>query len=126
MKKILLSLTLIFVLGGCTLLQRLEQTTVNPKTVYLAINTFNGIEITATGYLRICYARMSTPGCEPTIIAKVIPAVRGGRVARDNLKTFMRSHPDALGAQGLYDVLVTTTNTLQQFSINYSIAGASK
>jgi hypothetical protein len=107
-------------------LSSLTTVQVSPQAVYLAENSFDAIEVTATGYLRICHARMSTPGCSSTAIAQVIPAVRSGRIARTNLNAFMKAHPDALGAAGLYDALVTATNTLQSVSVQYNIAGVSK
>jgi hypothetical protein len=129
MKKIILAFTLALSLGACSTLQSLSSLTtvqVSPQAVYLAENSFDAIEVTATGYLRICHARMSTPGCSSTAIAQVIPAVRSGRIARTNLNAFMKAHPDALGAAGLYDALVTATNTLQSVSVQYNIAGVSK
>jgi hypothetical protein len=129
MKKIILAFTLALSLGACSTLQSLSSLTtvqVSPQAVYLAENSFDAIEVTATGYLRICHARMSTPGCSSTAIAQIIPAVRSGRVARSNINAFMKAHPDALGAAGLYDALVTATNTLQSVSTQYNIAGVSK
>jgi hypothetical protein len=129
MKKIILAFTLALSLGACSTLQSLSNLTtvqVSPQAVYLAENSFDAIEVTATGYLRICHAKMSTPGCSSTAIAQIVPAVRSGRVARSNINAFMKAHPDALGAAGLYDALVTATNTLQSVSTQYNIAGVSK
>jgi hypothetical protein len=129
MKKIILAFALALSLGACSTLQSLSSLTtvqVSPQAVYLAENSFDAIEVTATGYLRICHAKMSTPGCSSTAIAQIIPAVRSGRVARSNINAFMKAHPDALGAAGLYDALVTATNTLQSVSTTYNIAGVSK
>ena len=130
MKKIVLGLVLALSLGACASLQntidKITGATISPQAVYLAENSFDAIEVTATGYLRICHAKMTTPGCSSTAIAQVIPAVRSGRIARSNLDSFMKAHPDALGASGLYDALVTATNTLQSVSTTYNIAGVSK
>ena len=130
MKKIFAVVALALSLGACANFQSAIGTitgaTVSPRAVYLAENSFDAIEVTATGYLRICHARMTTPGCSSTAIAKVIPAVRSGRIARSNLNAFMKAHPDALGASGLYDALVSATNTLQAVSTTYNIAGVIK
>ena len=130
MKKIFVALALALSLGACANLQadwtRLTSVQVSPQAVYLAENGFDAVEVTATTYLKICHARMSTPGCSSTAIAQVIPAVRSGRIARTNLAAFMKAHPDALGAAGLYDALVTATNTLQSVSTTYNIAGVTK
>ena len=130
MRKLLIGFMFALSLGACASLQNTIDTitgaTVSPRAVYLAENSFDAIEVTATGYLRICHAKMTTPGCSSTAIAQVIPAVRSGRIARSNLDSFMKAHPDALGASGLYDALVTATNTLQSVSTTYNIAGVTK
>jgi hypothetical protein len=130
MKRLIPILVLALSLGACANLQtewaNLTSVQVSPRAVYLAENSFDAVEVTATGYLKICHARMSTPGCSSTAIAQVIPAVRSGRIARTNLGAFMKAHPDALGAAGLYDALVTATKTLQSVSTQYNIAGVSK
>lgn len=133
MKKIFAVVALALSLGGCAnftsfsdVVSRITTAQVSPQAVYLAENSFDAIEVTATGYLRICHARMSTPGCSSTAIAQVIPAVRSGRIARSNINAFMKAHPDALGATGLYDALVTATSTLQSVATTYNIAGVTK
>lgn len=133
MKKILMAVALALSLGACTQFQsfegaisRITTAQISPQAVYLAENGYDAIEVTATGYLRICHARMSTPGCSSTAIAQLIPAVRSGRIARSNINSFMKAHPDPLGAAGLYDALVTATNTLQSISTQYNIAGVTK
>jgi hypothetical protein len=131
MKKILVAIALALSLGACTASQqatwtRLTSAQVSPQAVYLAENAFDAVEVTATGYLQICHARMSTPGCSSTAIAQIIPAVRSGRIARTNLNAFMKAHPDALGATGLYDALTAATNTLQAVATQYNIAGVTK
>ena len=129
MKKIFAVIALALSLGACSTLQGLSRLTtvqVTPQAVYLAENGYDAIEVTATSYLRVCHARMSTPGCSSTAISKLIPAVRTGRVARSNLHSFMKAHPDALGAAGLYDALVVATNTLNSVSTTYNIAGVTK
>ena len=130
MKRLFLIVAFALTLGGCANVQNAWNTltgaTISPQAVYLAENSFDAIEVTATGYLRICHAKMTTPGCSSTAIAQIIPAVRSGRVARSNLASFMKAHPDALGAAGLYDALITATNTLQSVATQYNIAGVSK
>ena len=130
MKKIFVVLALALSLGACAGVQNewnaLTSVQVSPRAVYLAENSYDAVEVTATVYLRICHARMSTPGCSSTAIAQIIPAVRSGRIARTNLASFMKAHPDALGAAGLYDALTTATNTLQSVATQYNIAGVTK
>ena len=117
-------------LGACANLQNAWNTvtgaTVSPQAVYLAENGYDALEVTAKNYLHICRTAPKTPGCSAEAISKVIPAVRAGRVARTNLDAFMKAHPDALGASGLYDALISATNTLQSIATTYNIAGVSK
>lgn len=119
-------------LAGCAgtpigdFFQRVTTAQVSPRAVYLAENSFDAVQVTATGYLRICHANMKTPGCSSTAIAQLIPAVRSGRIARTNLHAFMKTHPDAIGATGLYDALISATDTLQRVSTQYNIAGVTK
>ena len=128
MKKLLLVFALAASLGGCANLTNAWQTltgaTVSPTAVYVAANSFDAVEVTATNYLRLCHSSMSNPGCSKSAIAAVIPAVRSGRIARNNLEQFLRAHPNAVGASGLYDALVTSTNTLQSVIATYNIGVA--
>lgn len=132
MKKLLLIVFVSLGLSGCAgttigdLFTRITSAQVSPQAVYLAENSFDALEVTATGYLKICRQRMTTPGCSSTAIAQIIPAVRSGRIARTNLASFMKAHPDALGASGLYDALTSATDTLQKVATQYNIAGVSK
>ena len=129
MKKIIIALAVALALGGCgttgTSLQNayttLTGTSVSPTAVYVAANSFDAVEATATNYLRLPKCTGSNgPVCrDPKATAKIIPAVRSGRVARTNLETFMKNNPGALGPTGLYNALTTATATLQQIIAQY-------
>lgn len=124
-------------LGGCAQWQAIEQkvstvvsavsgATVNPQAVLVASNIFDGLEVTATNYLRLATCNGTTPVCrDPAATKEIIPAVRSGRVARNNLQQFFRDHPGQLGPQGLYDALQTSIATLQAAYAKYQIGGAS-
>lgn len=121
MRKIILALALAVSLGGCATLQRIDaawqavkSATVSPQAVVVAANTFNALEATATNYLRLAKCTGANgPICrDPAITAKVIPAVRAGRAARDSLLAFQRAHPGQLGDQGVYDALQASISTL--------------
>src|SRR5476651_1542745 len=127
MKKLILGLTLAFGLVACAQLQNdlavLTSTQVTVTTVTVAGNTFDALEATATAYLRLprC-SGTNGPACrDPGATAKIIPAVRSGRVARNNLEQFFTDHPGQLGSQGLYDVLQASIATLQGVISTYHI-----
>lgn len=123
MKKLILILAL--ALGGCASLQStydvISGATVTPQQVYLARNAFDTVEVTATNYITYCKVHPTTPGCSKTAIAQLIPAVRSGRVARNNLVQFQKSNPTAGSPSNLYNVLITATNTIQQIQSIYKV-----
>ena len=125
MRKIILALGLALALSGCTLfqdLQKLGSVTVNPTAVTIAVNVFDGVEATATNYLRL--PRCATDGpvaCrDPNASRQIITAIRSGRVARNNLEQFLAGHQTALGSQGAYDAIQAATNTLQAILGQYA------
>lgn len=130
MKKLLV-IGLLFALSACTNLQNalstVEGTSVSPSAVYVAVNAFDAVEATATNYLRLprCSGSASYACRDPGATRRIIPAVRSGRVARTNLEQFYKDNPGALGPVGLYNALVTATNTLQSVVTRYNV-GASQ
>ena len=126
MKKIILICALAIGLAGCANFQNAWNTltgaTVSPSAVYVAENAFDSIEVVATTYLRTCH---KNPGafavCAKSVESKVVGAVRAGRKARGDLRAFMVAHPDALGAQGLYDALTQATDTLNNVINTYNL-----
>lgn len=122
-------------LGGCATQfgQRMEGAysaitgaTVSPQAVIVASNIFDGLERTATNYLRLTKCNGSTPVCrDPGATKVIVPAVRSGRVARNNLQQFFKDHPGQLGPSGLYDALQASISTLQLAFTQYNI-GAGK
>lgn len=123
MKKVILILALS--LGGCAGLQTAYNVasgvTVTPQQVYLARNAFDTVEVTATNYIVFCKRKPATPGCSKAAIAQLIPAVRSGRVARNNLVQFQKDNPNANAPSNAYNVLVTATNTVQQIQAIYRV-----
>lgn len=129
MRKLALSLLLALSLGACANLQNtwntLTSAQVTVTTVAVAGNTFDALEATATAYLRLPRCNGTNgPACrDPKATAKIIPAVRAGRVARNNLEQFFVDHPGQLGPQGLYDALQASISTLQSVIATYNIKG---
>ena len=128
MKKLAV-LLLALSLGGCASWQNAWNTItaaqVTPAVVFVAGNTFDALEATATNYLRLpkC-SSASGPICRDANATKqIIPAVRAGRVARNNLEQFFHDHPGQLGPAGLYAALQTAINTLQTVFSQYGVTG---
>lgn len=114
-------------LQGCAPVQNtwdlFTSSRVSPTLVIVTGNSFDALEATATTYLRLpkCTGQ-NGPACRsPKATAKIIPAIRAGRMARNNLEMFLRAHPGQLAAQGLYDALATATQTLQGILIQYNV-----
>ncbi len=119
MRKLLLAAALAFALGGCALLQKIETgisiatgPVVTPQEVYIAINAFDGIEVTATNYLRVtCPSRNACQN--PTAAASIITWVRGGRDDRNRLKAGLRASPGQnISLVDVYNDLTITTAKL--------------
>lgn len=130
MRKLLVALALTLSLAGCANFQNawgvVTGATVSPAAVYVARNSFDAVEVSATNYITYCKVHPKTVGCSKTAIAKLIPAVRSGRVARNNLTQFQKDHPGQLGPTGLYDALVSATNTVQAIQTQYNTTGVAQ
>ncbi len=87
-------------LPGCATLQKIESAisiaagpNVTPQQVYIAINAFDGIEATATNYLKLPRCPQAVACRDPATSAKVITWVRAGRADRNQLKAGLRAAP---------------------------------
>lgn len=122
MRKFILAAVLALNLGGCALFQAVSDAQVSEQAVYVASNAFNVAQITATNYLQLPKCTGASFVCRsPTATAMIIPAVRSGRAARDELQTFVRNNPGRLGAAGTYNALVAATNSLQAIFAQYGV-----
>lgn len=124
MKKVFLALSFAVALSGCAQLKAdydaITGATVSPTAVIVAGNSFDAAEATATNYLRL--PKCGTFPCRSAQATKaIIPAIRSGRLARNNLEAFLVANPGALGPAGLYSALRTATDTLQQIFAQYNI-----
>jgi hypothetical protein len=104
-------------LGGCastiSAIEKLESKQVTPSAVLIAGNAFDAAVPIAEAWIRLPRCTGSNgPACRSTSAAKVIKAVRQGRVARANLEQFFADHPGQLGPQGLYDAFQAAIATL--------------
>lgn len=137
MKKLLIMLLIAPLLGACatTFGQELSNiynaatgATVSPAAVLVAGNSFDAVEKTATNYIVFCSGHRTNPACANfiTIRSQLVPAVRSGRAARNNLEAFMKANPGALGPAGLYNALQASVQTLQDVMTQYHIVGAAQ
>lgn len=130
MKKII-AIFSILLLTGCATLERIKNVAeavgelrITPEAVIIASNSFDAIEITATNYLNLkrCTKANVAPVCRnPTATALIIPAVRSGRVARDNLQQFLKDHPNELAPATIYEKLTSITGTLRDIYSQYKV-----
>lgn len=120
-------------LGGCAgFPQNIENAwntitsaSVPATSVVVSVNTFDALEATATNYLQLPLCKSGGPSvCRTTTATNaVIPAVRAGRVARNNLEQFLAANPGKLGPSGLYNALSSAVSTLQGVLAQYNIEG---
>jgi hypothetical protein len=112
-------------ISGCAKLTNAYKTITEAKvpaqTLIVAANGFNAAKSVATTYINYCSPKPQPVGCSNDAIGKLIPAMRAGTKARDDIETFIDQHPGELGAQGLYDAVVAATNTINQIKQQYSI-----
>lgn len=136
MKRILIVAALALSVAGCStqfgqrmtaLVDTIEagvSATVSPEAIYVAANTFDAVEVTATNYLNLKKCPTGAPFCrDPGATKAIIPAIRSGRVARTNAIQFLKDHPGELGTQGLYDALTSATSTIKSILAQYKVAG---
>lgn len=127
MKRFLPIVLLALALAGCASLSNVYNTvtgaTVSPAAVIVAGNSFDALEATATNYLTFCKANKALATCSNYVAVRkaILPAVRSGRVARNNLENFLSANPGQLGPSGLYNALVTSINTVQAVINQYQI-----
>lgn len=128
MRKVILSVVVALTITGCANFQNAYDlftgASVSPASVYVARNAFDVAEATATNYLQLqkCVAAGPAICRSPAATRQIIPAVRAGRKARDDLKTFAAANPGVLGPTGLYNALVAATNTLQAIYLQYGVS----
>lgn len=96
--------------------------TISPEAIYIARNAYDAAEASATNYISLKRCPVQAPFCrDPQATAALIPAIRSGRVARNNATQFLKDHPNQLGTQGLYDALTSSTDTIKQILAQYKI-----
>jgi hypothetical protein len=135
MRKIIIAAMMALAVSGCApQLQKVKNawnvltaSSISPEAVVIAVNSFDALEATATNYLRLKRCNGDNgPICrDPAATEKLVPAIRSGRVARNDLEQFLKDHPGELGPSGLYDPLQTSINAIQNIIAQYNIGASS-
>lgn len=115
--KLILSLSLALALTGCANISKVYEavstSNVPPKAIYVAINGFDVAKASATNYLHFCAPNPAPAGCNDALIkSTLIPSMKKGTVARNDLKAFVRAHPGELGPVGTYRLLTASTEAI--------------
>lgn len=132
MRRIIFACALAACLGGCAQwnadvaaikadFAKLSGATLSPTGVRLAVDAFDAVEVTATNYLTLPKCVTGGPSLCRTDAAKnaIVPAIKAGRVARNNLEQFLAGHQTALGSQGAYDAIGAATQTVKAILAQY-------
>lgn len=94
------------------------------KAIVLGIQSFDVAKIGATGWLRLrrCDGT-NAPICrDPALLDEVDAAIQDGTKLRNELKAWVRTHPDGIGPQDSYDKLVAATATIEKVVAIYNAA----
>jgi len=130
MKKLVIIVAVALGLSGCAVMTAIDNgfgiatgSSVSPQAVIIEVNTFDAIEATATNYLRLprCNGAALQVCRSPAAMAQIIPAIRSGRLARNQLELFLKQNPGKLGPTGLYNALAGAVTTLQGIVATYNI-----
>ena len=121
---ILGALALATALSGCNTLSVISGAAISPQSADVAINSFDVLEASATAYLSLptCGAPSATVVCKNlTAAAKIIPAVKSGRVARDQILALLNANSGAAIPVATYNTLEAVITTLQGVNSAYNI-----
>lgn len=99
-------------------------TAVTPKDAYIAINAYDAVEATATNYNGWPRCTGSTgPVCrDPAVRAQIKKLVLAGRVARNDLKAYLRANPNSNVSVQSFSDLQAATDELQKIVNTYKIS----
>lgn len=114
MKKLLLVVSAVLLLGACSTIQTLQQvagTAVTPTQALVAANAFDAAESSATAYLVYCKSNLSTTACSVANRSAVISYTRAGRAARNQIETAIST--SATIPATLYNSLVAAVTNLK-------------
>lgn len=120
MLKFIAAAAIALSLGGCATLNAIEGATVSPTQIIVAANSFDAIEATATNYLRLPPCPQATVCRTQAAVSAIVPAIRAGRKARNQLEAYVSTNAPAPVAA--FNVLTTAISTLQSLMAQYNVA----
>jgi len=109
------------ILGGCSTFSLITGSAVSPQAAYAAANAFDVLEPVATTYLALppCGAQ---PCRNAAAVAKIVPAVRAGRVARNQVEALLTANNGGAISIATYNTLEAAITTLQAVNTQFSIS----
>jgi len=116
----ILGLLAVFALPGCSTFTAIQSATVDPQKVVIAANSFDAVEVTATNYLTLPKCPDAKVCKSSAVVAKLVPAVKEGRVARNKLEAFMLANPNQPVPVSGYDTLMTAVTSAQGLLAAYN------
>lgn len=110
-------------LGGCSTLGTLTGASVKPQAALVAANSFDALETVATGYLQLppCTTTQIAACRNQTAAAKIAPAVRSGRTARNQIEGLLQANAGAAVPVASINTLQAAIATLQSIYAQYNI-----
>lgn len=96
---------------------------VTPTEAYIAINAYDGVEATATNYLGWPRCTGSNgPLCrDPAVRMQIKKIILAGRVARNDVKAYLRANPGKALAIQSFDDMQAATSALRDIITAYKI-----
>jgi hypothetical protein len=121
MKKLLIIALL--GLGGCQAWSVISGLSVTPQAAVVTINTFDALETIATGYLQLpaCVKNGSVVCRNPAAVQSIVPAVKAGRVSRDEILTLLQQNQGNAVPVANINTLEAIINTLQSVYAQYNV-----
>ena len=129
LRKSLIVVALAASLGGCAQLQTdysvLTGATISPTAVIVSANAFDGLEATATIYLKLPQCPTVTKVCRaPEAVPGIVKAVRAGRTARNSLEALLAANGNSAIPVASYNTLTAAVSSLQSIFAQYQVASA--
>lgn len=124
MRKLALAGAMALALAGCSTAQKvfdaIQEATIPGSKAVIIANVYDGIELTAAGYLEQpkCGKTASVICRDPRATAQIIPAVRSGRVLRNQIEICLQLQSCP---QTLTDKLAAINDTLKGVFTQYNI-----
>jgi hypothetical protein len=112
-------------LSGCVTdsVEALFSVSASPQSALVAANSFDALETMATGYLSLpaCASGGSAACRNATAAAKIAPAVRSGRTARNQVEAMLQANNGGKIPVATIQTLQAAIATLQAVYAQYNI-----